>query len=285
MSVRLIGSLGEIADAYDVLYCDLWGCYHNGLAPYPAAVAALRAFRARGGTVALMTNAPRPGPSVARHLAAMGAPADSWDMIVSSGDAAHAEAASGRFGRRVVHVGPARDLTFFEGLGIELTGADAAESVICTGLIDDETETPADYAEAIARWRARGLPMLCANPDVIVDRGDVRLYCAGAIAEAYAAVGGEVVYTGKPHAPIYRLAREMLTARGVSEAARVLAIGDGVATDIAGGTATGIDTAFIAGGIAAASVSDDPERPDPARLATFLAKAGVTPTYAMGRLR
>lgn len=281
----IIESLAEIADRYDALLCDLWGCYHNGLTPYPAAVAALRAFRARGGTVILMTNAPRAHTQVAQFLDRIGAPTDTHDAIVSSGDAARAEVARHAYGRRVHYVGPERDTSFFDGAEVALVGPEEAESVIAVGLRDDSVETPADYAGDIALWKSRDLPMLCANPDIIVDRGEQRLYCAGAIAEAYAAAGGRVAYSGKPHPAIYRLGREILERLRGHGPHRVLALGDGVATDVAGGAAEGLDTLFITGGIAAAKVSDDPERPDPARLADWLAAQGAAPTYAMGRLR
>ena len=283
MPVQIIRALAEIAPRYGALLCDVWGCYHNGVAPYPAAVAALRAFRAQGGIVLLLTNAPRPASAVRAHLLSMGAPEDSWDAIVTSGDAARNEVASGRMGRRVEHVGPERDLGFFDGLAVERVGRDQAESVVLTGLFDDETETPEDYAAAIAEWRARDLPMLCCNPDVTVHRGSQLLYCAGAVAQAYEAAGGEVIQAGKPHAPIYRLAAEMLAERGAT--GRVLAIGDGVSTDIAGAEAHGIDALFVTGGLAAAELSDDPETPDPARLEDWLARKGVSPAYVIGRLR
>lgn len=280
----IIPSLAAIASRYDALYCDLWGCLHNGLSPYPAAVAALLAFREGGGRVILMTNAPRPSIDVIAQLDGMGVPRAAWDAVVTSGDAARAEVASGRLGRRVEHIGPARDLGFFEGLPVERVAREAAESVVLTGLFDDETETPDDYAGAIADWVARGLPVLCANPDLIVDRGHQRLYCAGAVAEAFRAAGGVPIYTGKPHEPIYRLAGEMLAAMG-GGAARVLAVGDGIGTDVLGGAQQGLDTLFVTGGLAAAQVSDDPEQPDPARLDAWLADAPARPTWAIGRLR
>ncbi len=281
---RIIDSLAEIAADYDALFCDLWGCYHNGVTPYAAAVTALRGFRARGGAVVLMTNAPRANRFVLRHLDRMGAPADSWDAVVSSGDAALAELASGRWGRRVEYVGPPNDLSFFEGLDVALTGPDEAEAVVCIGLEDDSRETPDDYAGRIAGWAARGLPMLCANPDIVVDRGHERLWCAGAIAEAYRAAGGTVAYPGKPHPPIYALGRELLAGMGRT-APRILAVGDGIATDVLGGAQAGVDTLFVTGGLAAEAVSDDPDRPDPARLARWLESAPAQPTYAIGRLR
>lgn len=280
----IIPNLAAIASGYDALYCDLWGCLHNGVAPYPAAVAALEGFRAGGGRVILLTNAPRPCTDVIAQLDGMGVPRAAWDDVVTSGDAARAEVASGRLGKRVEHIGPARDLNFFNGLPVERVARDAAESVVLTGLFDDETETPDDYADAIADWLARGLPVLCANPDVIVDRGHQRLYCAGAVAEAFRDAGGAPIYTGKPHAPIYRLAGEKLSALG-GGAARVLAVGDGIATDVLGGAQQGIDTLFVTGGLAAALVSDDPDHPDPARLGAWLADAPIRPTWVIGRLR
>lgn len=282
---RIIPSLAALAGDYDALYCDLWGCYHNGLTPFPAAVAALRAFRAGGGTVILMTNAPRSNAQVAAHLARMGAPTDTHDGIVSSGDAARAETAAHRFGRRIHYVGPPRDLSFFDDADVTLVSGAEAEGVIAVGLRDDSVETPEDYAADIALWRERGLPMLCANPDIVVDRGEQRIYCAGALGAAYAAAGGAVTYTGKPHPAIYRLGAETLARLRGPGPSRVLAVGDGIATDIKGGAAHGVDTLFVTGGLAAADVSDDPDHPDPARLEAWLADKPARPTYAIGRLR
>lgn len=283
-SVPILAALDEIADRYDALYCDLWGCLHNGVVAFPEAVEALLRFRARGGTVILLTNAPRPSREIVAQLDGLRVPRGAWDAVVTSGDAARAEVASGRFGRRVEHVGPARDLPFFDGLDVARVPRAEAESVILTGLVDDETETPADYAEAIAEWIARGLPVLCANPDIVVDRGTARVYCAGAIAEAMKQAGGTPLYSGKPHSPIYRLAAERL-AELRPGAARVLAVGDGIATDILGGAQAGVDTLFVTGGLAAEAVSDNPDHPDPARLAAWLDTAPARPTWAIGKLR
>ncbi len=283
---RLIERFDEISDGYGVLLCDLWGCYHNGVTPYPAAVAALQAYRRRGGRVILLTNAPRPSNAVRSHLASMGAPEDSFDAVISSGDATRAEVASGRFGRRLHLVGPERDAPIWEGLDIEARPLAEAEAVLCTGLFDDMTETPADYADLVREGVARDLPFACANPDVIVDRAERRLYCAGAIAADYAAAGGRVFYFGKPHAPIYRLALDTaeVLAPGVARQA-VLAIGDGVDTDVLGAADAGLDCVFVSGGLAAAEVGDDPERPDPTRLTQYLAARNRSPRYTIGRLR
>ena len=286
MTPRILHSIDEVAGGYDALLCDLWGCYHNGIRPFPDAVSALLRFRQKGGVVVLLTNAPRPSSAVRAQLDGMGAPEDSYDAIVSSGDAAKAAVASGAWGRRVHHIGAPKDEPFFEGSDVDRVPMDAAEAIVCTGLFDDESETPADYADVIAEGVARGLKLLCANPDIVVDKGDKRLFCAGAIAEAYSEAGGEAVYFGKPHAPIYDLALTVM-----AEAAgrpiprqRILAIGDGVKTDVAGAEAAGFDCAFVIGGLAAAEIGRRDGGPDPDRLRTFLQVSNVSPLYAMDRL-
>ena len=283
---RILQSLAEISSDYDVLLCDLWGCYHNGVEPYPAAVAALRSFRAAGGAVVLITNAPRPSAPILRHLDRMGAPKDSFDDIVSSGDATRHVVAAGKYGTRVHVVGPERDSGIWDDLPIELTPLEQADSILCTGLFDDETETPADYADLVRRGVALGLTMLCANPDIVVDRAETRLYCAGAIAEAYKQAGGEAVYFGKPHQPIYALALEKARAlRPTLDSARILAVGDGVATDVLGAEQAGVDCLFVTGGLAWQEVGDNPDTPEPGKLTQYLVGHGRSPRYAIGRLR
>lgn len=283
---QILEALDDVSDGYDVLLCDLWGCYHNGVAPYPAAVAALERFRAKGGAVVLLTNAPRPRAAVRRHLDGMGAPAGSYDAIVSSGDATRAAVVEATYGRRLHIVGPERDAPLYDGADIVATDVDRAEAILCTGLFDDETETPEDYADLIRRGVARDLPFLCANPDIIVDRGAQRLFCAGAIAEAYAAAGGRTVYFGKPHRPIYDLAlAEAERLRPGLDRARVLAVGDGLGTDVLGAEQAGLDAIFVTGGLSAGDLGDDPERPDAARLGAMLADKGRSPQFAIGRLR
>lgn len=291
---EMIKNLAQISGRYAAIYCDLWGVLHNGVAAYPAAVAALRGFRKRGGKVILLTNSPRPRSSVEQQLAALSVPRDAWDDIASSGDAAQAALIMGAVGRRVYHLGPAKDDAFFNDLDAELAtlamrqpaiervGALAqATGVVCTGLFDDQTETPADYRATLLEMKARELPMLCANPDVVVDLGEKRIYCAGALAVAYADMGGEVQYYGKPHAPIYDLARRRLSALLGRDDVDVLAIGDGIATDIQGGMAEGLDTLFITSGVCGPEFGPDPATPDPALLAAWLTKQQLSPTYTL----
>ena len=290
---RIIDSLSAIAQDYDVLFCDLWGCVHNGKAAYPAAIAALQDFRRGGGRVALVTNAPRPRGAVAAQIAGLGVPADAWDEIVTSGDAAQDAMFSGRVGQRVWHVGPPKDAAFFtetddpRAAALRRVPLDEAEGVVVTGPFDDLTETPEDYRERLAQAAERGLPLLCANPDLVVDYGDQRLYCAGALAQLYEELGGKALYFGKPHAPIYELARRRM---GVADA-RELAIGDGIGTDIAGALAQGIDSLFVTGGLAAEHMGQDVERPDHQRMTDWLSAQSaamampMAPTYAIGRLR
>ena len=287
MPCRIVRSLAEISDRYDAIFCDLWGCYHNGIEVYPAAVAACAAFRQKGGTVILLTNAPRPAPSVQRMLDRMGAPRDSYDAIVSSGAACQAALTDERHGSRFLYVGPDRDLHMLTDVGLEPVAEEDADAILLTGLRDDMTETPDDYAEELARWAARGLPVLCANPDIVVDRGEARLWCAGAIARNYEQIGGKVTWFGKPHAPVYDRCREVLaelTGRATPDA-RILAIGDGIATDVKGGIAAGLDVLFVTGGLAGAEFGADVEMPEQDPLDRFLAEAGLAPRYAIGRLR
>lgn len=283
----ILRSLSELDGRYDVLFCDLWGCLHDGRRVYPAAVEALRRFRAAGGIVILMTNAPRPAFSVERHLERLGAPLDVRDGVVSSGDAALVSVNAGDWGRRVFHIGADKDEAFFEATDVERVALEEAESVICTGLVDDLTETPDDYAGLLAAIRARGLKMLSANPDVHVDVGERRVWCAGGLALAYEALGGETASFGKPHAPIYALGRAMaesLAGRPIPDA-RILCVGDGIHTDVAGGAAQGLDTLFVTGGLAAPQMGADVENPTAELLEAYVAAQNLRPTYAIGRLR
>ena len=290
---EMITAFAQISSRYRAVFCDLWGCLHNGQTPFPAAVAALRAFRAQGGIVVLMTNAPRPFGSVAAQLDRIGAPRDCYDVIISSGDAAQPALVTGAVGRRVAFLGADKDMPFFTDLPPALQGHAApqivplaeAEGVVCTGLRDDLTETPEDYRAELALAKARGLTMLCANPDIVVDMGDKRVWCAGALAKAYEERGGTTLYFGKPHPPIYDMARRVLADRfepiGNDE---ILCIGDGPWTDVLGGQSEGIDTLFITGGIAAPHFGPDAAHPDAALLEAWLQGEGLAPTYAMAHL-
>ncbi len=292
----LIDSLASLSGRYDAVFCDLWGCLHNGKTAFPAAIAALRDFKAKGGTVILLTNSPRPAASVATQLDGLGVPRDCWHDIVSSGDAAQYGLFSGAVGARVHHIGAPKDLTFFTDISPDLAPLAAAhpvtlvplreaEGVVCTGLADDTTETPDDYRATLLQMKANGLPMLCANPDLIVDLGDRRLYCAGALAQAYEQMGGTALYFGKPHPPIYDLARRRLATLTVNDDPSILCIGDGVNTDVQGGQAEGLDTLFVTAGIAAHEFGPDANAPDKAKLDAWLAEKQQYATFAIPFLR
>jgi len=289
---RLIDRLSDISESYDALFCDIWGCLHNGLTPFPAAVEALTGFRARGGRVLLLTNSPRPETGVQRQLDQMGVPRAAYDAIVTSGDAAQAGMLAGAVGRRVWHLGPDKDDRFFTDIPAHLAGAgqvervgfEAAEGIVCTGPFTDD-DHPEDYRGRLLLARERGMKLLCANPDIVVDVGDDRVWCAGALAALYTEIGGESLYFGKPHPPIYDLARRRLTETGGAVASdRLLAVGDGLFTDVQGAIAEDVDAIFITGGLAAEETGTA-HQPDPDRLAAFLEGKGLSPTYAMGFLR
>lgn len=268
-----LNGLSEVAGDYDLVLCDVWGVVHNGVEAFPGACDALPRLRHGGAAVVLITNAPRPAPFIAELLDGLGVPRDGYDAIVTSGDLTRAELAA-RPGAKVFHIGPERDLTTFDGLDVHIVALAEADIVVCTGLFDDEVETAEDYAGPLAEMRARSLPFICANPDIVVSRGDKLIYCAGAIAEAYEALGGEVLYFGKPFLAIYDSARALGTAalgRPVAPE-RILAIGDAIHTDMAGAARAGLDGLFIASGIHAAELQAiDGAVPDGEALARLFA--------------
>ncbi len=287
----IISNLAEISVHYDALFCDLWGCVHNGIAPFPDAVAALQAFRAKGGVVVLVTNAPRAHVEIAAQLDAMGVPRDAWDMIATSGDSARAAMLTGAVGEKVYFIGEPRDDTFFAPMKIienpvTLTKVDVAEAdgIVCTGPFDPHAD-PAVLRPQLLLAKTRGLKLLCANPDIVVDRGESREYCAGAVAKLYTEMGGESLYFGKPHPPIYDLARRRLVQNehDISDD-RILAVGDGIFTDVQGGIGEGIDTLFITGGLAREETGTT-DQPDPEKLAKYLKDSEQTPTFSIGFLR
>jgi HAD superfamily hydrolase (TIGR01459 family) len=273
-----------LAPRYDVLLCDIWGVVHNGVRAHGAACEALTCFRAGGGTVILITNAPRPAAWVIGQLDTLGVARNAYDGVTTSGDVTR-QVMAGRSGSAVLHIGPQRDISIFDGLDIGFAPVEGAEYAVCTGLFDDTTETPDAYRDLLARMRRRDMFMLCANPDLVVERGDAMVYCAGAIADLYVALGGEALYAGKPHRPIYDLALAKATdARGATPPARrTLAIGDSLRTDITGALALGIDGLFVSGGIHAEELGSR-DIPSRAAMTAAFAAAGVTPHAVMPRL-
>jgi HAD superfamily hydrolase (TIGR01459 family) len=249
-TLRFAERLRDLVGNTDVVLSDIWGVVHNGLVAFPEACEALHMFRAQGGTVILITNAPRPADSVQRQLRKLGVADDTYDAIVSSGDLTR-HFVAGHPGQKVFWIGPERDSSIHRGLDVVHTTLEQADYIICTGLFDDETESAENYRDMLLQARERKLTLICANPDIVVERGDRLIYCAGAVAELYRELGGEVIFYGKPHRPIYERAIELATERRgrATPLARVLAIGDSVRTDLAGAHAFGIDCLFVTRGI------------------------------------
>lgn len=281
-SPSILAGLSEIAPEYDALICDVWGVLHNGQQARAPAVDALQRFRKTRGPVVLLSNAPRPISAVIEQFTRFGVPPDSYDAIVTSGAAAREDlkrrAESARL--PMLHLGPERDRGVFEGLPIDCVDAAHAKVVLCTGLYDDDHETPDDYRQTLADLKARGLVMLCANPDIVVQRGTTLLYCAGAIARLYEDMGGEVVYYGKPHLPVYEMSLAKARAAAGRDIAKPLAIGDGLATDIKGANRAGMDALFIADGVHGEELGAVTAE----NLARIFAKAGVSARAAMQAL-
>ena len=282
----VLNGISSLVPNYDLFLCDVWGVVHNGETAYPDAVDALRRARAAGVTVLLITNAPRPGAVIERQIAHYAVPRDCYDTVVASGDVARDELRR-RPGAKVFHLGPERDLPNYEGLDLTLVDFDEADIVVCTGFFNDDVETPEDYAGMLAEIYRRGLPFICANPDIVVERGDRLIWCAGALARDYEKIGGTVVYAGKPHAPIYDVALERAKEIRNAEVARprVLAIGDGVRTDLKGAVEQGFDCVFVAAGIHAAELDlSTGGSPDAEASARVFAEAGASPKALIWRL-
>lgn len=257
-AIPVVDSIKEIGSRYRAWLVDIWGVMHNGHSAFPAAASATAAFRESGGIVVLLSNSPRPSPEVQAQLRQFGVPDNAYDATVTSGDLTRYEL--GKYeGARVFHLGPERDLPIFAGLDVKLTDWQEADLVVCSGPFDDETETPDDYVDLFRHMAARKLPMICANPDQLVERGERLIYCAGALASAYEMAGGSVIYAGKPHLPVYDLALETITQLAGSDIAKgeLLAIGDGVNTDIAGAANFGIDAVFVASALHAPGDGSD----------------------------
>ncbi len=288
---QIITALAEISDSYDALYVDLWGCLHDGVIAFPDAVTALQEYRKTGGTVVLLTNAPRHRASVQKQIEGMNVPADSWDTIASSGDSARATMFRGAVGGKLWYIGPDSDLTFFDPISIikdPVTIArvplEQAEGIVCIGPFDPHAD-PSVMRPEFLLAKNKGLKLLCANPDMVVDRGGVREYCAGSLAALYTEMGGEVVYVGKPYPAIYDLARRRLNAAkpGIADS-RILCIGDGIRTDIKGAMGEDLDALFISGGLAAAETKTT-DQPDKEALEAYLTKEMTTARFTIGQLR
>lgn len=285
MSVPVLKRAGELLARYDVLISDVWGVVHDGLWALEPACEALMAYRERGGTVVLLSNAPGPSQQVAGLLDAKRVPRESWDRLVTSGDVTRALIAQSHH-KRAYHIGWQSDRAVFDGLDVMLVDEDKADIVVATELNDYRTETPEQYRPLLERFARRGLPFICGNPDLVVHVGEDLLPCAGALATIYEELGGSVAWAGKPYRPAYDLALAAAAdARGgrTVEPGKVLVIGDAVRTDLAGARLMGFDSLFIAGGIH----RDETMRGggvDPAGLAKVLDGLPVQPIAAMGAL-
>lgn len=282
---QTLPALAAIAEHYDALFCDIWGVVHNGRRLYPGVADALAAFRAQGGKVVLITNAPKPRDPIPGQLDRIGLPRNCWDGIVTSGDAIRAELVA-RAPGPMFKIGPHEDQDLWDGLDLDHAAIDAARFIAISGLNDPLSETPDDYRAVLQAGLARDLDMLCANPDIVVRVGERLVWCAGAVAQIYEKLGGRVVMAGKPYAPIYRLARQELTrisGGGRIDDARILCVGDGVGTDVRGAQNEGLDCLFIASGLHGEALMSDGAL-DPAKVAAALAEGGVSARYVMAGL-
>jgi HAD superfamily hydrolase (TIGR01459 family) len=277
-----ITGLRSIIARYDLILCDLWGVMHNGINAIPGANDAVTRAREAGATVTMISNAPRPGPVVAKQIEGYGVPKSAYDDVVASGDVTREELIA-RPGAKVFHLGPQRDLPNYEGLDLTLVDFDHADLIVCSGPFNDADDQPEQYRELLTRAKARSLTLICANPDIVVERGDRLVWCAGALAAIYDEIGGKTIYAGKPHPQIYEMAlKRAAKLRGREiDRKRVLAVGDGLRTDILGAVRNGFDSLFIARGIHAADLAGEDGAHDGAKLLKAFADVGATPTGVM----
>ena len=281
----LIPGLSAVAERYDAVLCDVWGVIHNGRESFAPAIEALTRFRRERGPVVLISNAPRPADAIRPQLRSLNVPDEAISAIVTSGDATRVELAA-RASGRCWHLGPERDRVLYEGLSLSFAGPEDCDFISCTGPFETDglPDAPETYGEVFGPLTARGLTMVCANPDRVVQRGRDLIWCAGALADLYEAMGGVVVMAGKPYPPIFRLA---LTAaaeqRGEADAGRVLVIGDGVVTDVKGAQAQGLDCLFVAGGVHGAEAVVG-GRPVEEAIQRILLSEGAEATYVSDAL-
>lgn len=280
----LIDRFSPLAPHYDIVLSDVWGVIHNGVASFPEACDALAQFRKAGGTVILITNAPRPHQAVIRQIDRLQVPRETYDGIVSSGDVTRGVIAQ-RPGQSVFHLGPERDHAIFEGFNLRFADVETADYVVCSGLFNDDNETPDDYRQMLTIMKSRNLFMVCGNPDIVVERGDDLVYCAGAIADLYRSMGGDVLYAGKPYAPIYdmALAKAETVRKAATPKSRVLAIGDSVRTDFTGALRQGLDCLFVTAGIHSAELGGR-DAPDAEAVKTIFMETGAAPKAVTHRL-
>ena len=281
---KLAAGLSQLSGAYDILLCDVWGVIHNGRESFPVACAALARFRAERGPVILISNSPRPAGPVIEQLDSLGVPREAWSQIVTSGDATRLLLAERAPGPAWL-IGPDRDAPLYEGLGLEASDLDAARFISVTGPYDDENDEPADYRDRFCCAIERDLELICANPDIVVQRGEKLIYCGGALAQLYESLGGRVTMAGKPYPAIYELS--LAKARDALghplDRARVLCIGDGLPTDIRGANAQGLDVLFVASGIHGGETIG-PDGLNVPAVQDLLRQEGLSATYAIADL-
>ncbi|RCL00548.1 MAG: subfamily IIA [Candidatus Tokpelaia sp. JSC189] len=281
--MKQLDQLAELYDSYDIFFCDVWGVVHNGIVAYPSAIAALEQARQAGKYVFFVTNSPRLRGGVVAQFEMLGGRPSCYDGIVTSGDVTRDLIKE--VPCRIFHIGIERDYSLFEGLDVELVKKFEASVIVCTGLFDDENETPDDYLPLLESLCARNLPFICANPDIVVQRGDRVFWCAGSLARVYTQLGGRTLISGKPHRPIYDAVYKMAEkiAGKSLDKSRILAIGDGILTDVKGAELYDLDVLFIGGGIHKHNYMEE-GKINRKKLDTFLKKFGMKPVSFMMEL-
>lgn len=284
----LLTGLRDVAGDYDAVLCDIWGVLHNGRQHFPTAYEALRRFKAEHGPVVLISNSPRPRDGLVQQLASLGIEEDGYSGVVSSGDATRDYLSKLALSGPAWRIGDPREQSLYAGIDIDLSGTpETAAFISCTSPFDDENDTIDMYESDFTVAAQRRLVMICANPDKIVQRGDKIVMCAGSLADLYQSLGGEVIMAGKPYAPIYEMCYTVLDqlAAKPHDKRRILAIGDGLPTDVLGANSQGLDLVFIAAGIHVIEATNAEGKLDPLMLKTLLDVQMAEAKYVADALR
>lgn len=280
--VNLISHIQDISSKYPCILSDIWGVIHNGVEPYKQMGEMLASYRRKGGIVILVSNAPRPWQSVVTQLQAIGVCPDIYDAIATSGDLAAKEVEK-RYDQKVYYIGVMTENLPFKLSDVAQISIEEADYIYCTGPYNDETDTAENYREVLEKALARNVPFICANPDLVVERGNEIVLCAGSIAQAYEEMGGEVFWAGKPYVPIYELARQWAGEVGKKNIHKdgMVAIGDAIRTDIQGAKNFGIDSILVTTGIHNDVFSNLLKHDDPASAYAWLEQQKAQPTYLL----
>lgn len=274
--IEEITNFAEISHNYDALICDVWGVLHNGQKLFDGVEECLKRFKKENKIIILLSNAPRPSLYVKKMLDNLNFNEECYDKIITSGDLTKKSLNSNIFGRNCYHIGPDRDLNIFDDVEVSRVEFEAADFIFVTGLFDDENEDENDYLELLLLAKERGMKLICANPDLLVQRGNKLIPCAGSISKKYYDMGGESINIGKPYSPIFEEAISSINRLNNLVDNKIMVIGDGLDTDIKGANIVGLDSLLVLGGLFSNNSRD--------KILESIENKGIYPNYYINEL-